>query len=103
MHSLHFIVGMLVIAFGLMFLALSLIAAYRDVFPPAEHLDQMRRSPDVRSYAELLATMSSIKSWLALAVVGTVLVLGGGFVASGGSAVFGSPAGVAGVVLPAKQ
>lgn len=94
MQMLHQSVGIAVIVAGLLFMLLSLIAAYREVFPPAEHIEQMRRTPDSRSYAELLATVNTLKNWLAMAVVGIVMVFLGSWVASGGSATLGAVMGL---------
>ena len=89
-------VGIAVIVVGLLFLLLSLISAFRDVFPRQETVEQLRRTPDARSYAELLATVNTVKTWLALAVVGTVLVFAGGFVATGGAGTVGTLLGMQG-------
>jgi hypothetical protein len=94
MHLLHQSVGIAVIVAGILFMMLSLVAAYREVFPPAEHLDQMRRTADTRSYAELLATVNTLKNWLAMAIVGIVMVFLGSWVASGGSSTLATVMGL---------
>jgi hypothetical protein len=74
------IVGGIVLAFGLAFLSLSLMSAVREVFPGKTYTEQLSRSPDTKSYTALLAEVGKLKTWLSLAVVGSILVFIGTFV-----------------------
>jgi hypothetical protein len=79
---LAYILGIIIVCFGLSFLALSLLAAIREVFPARAHVEQLKRAPDVKAYTDLLAEVGRLKTWLALAVVATFLVYSGAFLAS---------------------
>ena len=96
MQWLYQAVGVAVTGAGMLFLLLALVAAYREVFPPEAHMEQLRRSSDSRGYAELLATVNTLKNWLAMAIVGTVLVFVGGSVASSGPGTLGAMIGLTG-------
>lgn len=61
--------------FGILFLVLSLAAAYRQVFPPTERTEHMRDARSVEEITSLLTAVDNVKTWLALAVVGTTLLL----------------------------
>ena len=61
--------------FGLLFLMLSVAAAYRQVFPPSEHTEQIRGARSTEEIASLLAAVDNLKTWLALALVGTAFLL----------------------------
>lgn len=58
---------------GLAFLLLSLAAAFREVFPSSEQTDQLRRA-GAEEYANLIAQVGKLKTWLALVIVGTALM-----------------------------
>ncbi len=59
---------------GFAFLMLSLVAAVREVFPRSEHVDQLRRATGPEDFVNLIAEVGKLKTWLALAVVGTALM-----------------------------
>ena len=66
---------------GLHFSVLSLAAAYREVFPSSEQTDQLRRAGP-EEYANLLAQVGKLKTWLALVIVGTALMFVSGLAPS---------------------
>jgi hypothetical protein len=76
------IVGAVVLAFGFAFLLLSLLSAVREVFPGKAYAEQLSRSPDTKSYTALLSEVGKLKTWLSLALVGSILVFIGTFVTS---------------------
>jgi hypothetical protein len=61
--------------FGILFLMLAVAAAYRQVFPPSEQTEQIRDARSTEEIASLLAAVDNLKTWLALAVVGTALLV----------------------------
>lgn len=73
-HAFGWAVG----AIGFAFLLLSLVAAYREVFPSEDHKQQMRGAGP-EQYAALLAEVGKLKTWIALALVGSLLVFASGY------------------------
>jgi hypothetical protein len=79
---LMYILGMIMVGFGLAYLGLSLLAAIREVFPGKAHNEQLQRAPDIKAYTELLSEVGRLKTWLALAVVASFLIFAGAYMAS---------------------
>lgn len=76
-----FSVGVLLVVLGFAFLGLSLLSAIREVYPSREYSEQLKRSPDTQAYVALLAEVGKLKTWLALSVVGSLLVFAGAYTA----------------------
>lgn len=70
------IFGWAIGAFGVAFLMLGLVAAIREIFPSTERIEQIARNgTSAEELVSLLSTVDKLKTWLALAVVGTTLLL----------------------------
>lgn len=77
--------GHVLVVFGVAFLLLAFVAAWIEVFPPKRKTagGADLEGFNVDSAARFVGELGKLKTWLALAVVGAVLILGGSVLVSG--------------------
>jgi hypothetical protein len=78
--------GLILFLVGIAFLVLALLSAAKDVLTqaPAKTGDH-RESVDVAAYTELIKELGKLKMWLALAIFGFLLTMGGSLLMNGAS------------------